>query len=123
MATRIWILAINRCELRGNLLFDRIRRRRSNPEVDAELKETITPDDGAGPGRLAESAELGRVIESALAQLPTRDRAVLIMREVDGLPYAEIARILEVPLGTLKARLHRAREQLRTKLIRAGARP
>ena len=45
---------------------------------------------------------------------------MLILREVQGLPYAEIARILELPLGTLKARLHRAREQLRSKLIRAG---
>jgi RNA polymerase sigma-70 factor (ECF subfamily) len=106
-----------------NLCIDRIRRRRSNPEVDAELKETISADQRGGPGRLAESAELGRVIERALARLPARDRAVLILREIDGLPYAEIARILDVPLGTLKARLHRAREQLRTKLIRAGARP
>ncbi|MHC4430050.1 MAG: RNA polymerase sigma factor, partial [Planctomycetota bacterium] len=102
-----------------NLCIDRIRRRQSSPEVEVELKETISPDDRIGPERLAESAELGRLIEDALADLSPRDRAVLILREVQGLPYSEIARILEVPLGTLKARLHRAREQLRARLVRA----
>jgi RNA polymerase sigma-70 factor (ECF subfamily) len=106
-----------------NLCIDRIRRRRSSPVVETELKETISPDHRQGPERLAESAELGRLIENALAELPVRDRSVLILREVEGLPYAEIARMLDVPLGTLKARLHRAREQLRAKLVRAGARP
>ena len=106
-----------------NLCIDRIRRRRSRPEVDTELKDDITADNRVGPGRLAESAELGRLIEGALGELSARDRALLILREVQGLPYAEIAGIVNVPLGTLKARLHRAREQLRTKLARAGVAP
>jgi RNA polymerase sigma-70 factor (ECF subfamily) len=106
-----------------NLCIDRIRRRHSRPEVDTELKESLTADSRVGPGRLAESAELARLIEAALGKLPLRDRAVLILREVQGLPYAEIAGILDVPLGTLKARLHRAREQLRAKLVRAGVSP
>ena len=106
-----------------NLCIDRIRRRRTRPEVDTELQENITADTRWGPARLAESSELGRLIETALGALQPRDRAVLILREVQGLPYAEIAGILEVPLGTLKARLHRAREQLRAKLVRAGVSP
>jgi RNA polymerase sigma-70 factor (ECF subfamily) len=106
-----------------NLCIDRIRRRRTRPEVDTELQENITADSRGGPERLAESSELGRLIETALGALQPRDRAVLILREVQGLPYAEIAGILEVPLGTLKARLHRAREQLRAKLVRAGVSP
>ena len=106
-----------------NLCIDRIRRRKSSPEVEVELEETISPDNRVGPERLAESAELGRMIEGALAELKPRDRAVVILREVEGLPYSEIAGILELPLGTLKARLHRARELLRAKLERAGVRP
>jgi len=106
-----------------NLCIDRIRRRRARPEVNAEIKDTISPDPRVGPARLAESAEMGRQIERALARLPARDRAVLILREVQELPYSEIARILDVPLGTLKARLHRAREQLRARLIREGVTP
>ena len=81
------------------------------------------PDDGHGPQELAESGELGQSIGKALGKLVPLDRAVLILREVQGLPYAEIARILDVPLGTVKARLHRARERLRNRLVRAGVTP
>jgi len=106
-----------------NLCIDRIRRRKSSPEVDTEFQEGLSADRTAGPARLAESSELGRLIEGALGRLPERDRAVLLMREVEGMPYKDISRILDVPLGTLKARLHRAREQLRSKLVRAGVTP
>ncbi len=106
-----------------NLCIDRIRRRKTRQEVDTELNEAITADGRSGPARLAESAELGDLIETALGKLHPRDRAVLILREIEGLPYGEIAGILDVPLGTLKARLHRAREQLRTRLVRAGVAP
>lgn len=106
-----------------NLCIDRIRRRKASPEVDAEFREELSADRAAGPARLAESGELGRLIEGALGRMPERDRAVLLLREVEGLPYREISKILDVPLGTLKARLHRAREQLRSKLVRAGVSP
>lgn len=106
-----------------NLCIDRIRRRRASPEVEAEFQEKISPDPRHGPGRLAESAELGGKIEEALGKLVERDRAVLLLREVQGLSYSEIAAILDLPLGTLKARLHRAREQLRIRLVRAGVTP
>lgn len=106
-----------------NLCIDRIRRRKANPEVDAGVQEELSADRAAGPVRLAESGELGRLIEAALGRMPQRDRAVLLMREVDGMPYREISEILDIPLGTLKARLHRAREQLRGKLVRAGVTP
>ena len=73
--------------------------------------------------RRAESSELGRALERALGALPAKDRAVIVLREVEGLAYEEIAEILGVPLGTLKARLHRARESLRARLVRAGVTP
>ncbi len=106
-----------------NLCIDRIRRRRASPESDIGLDDVIDADTRADPARLAASAEVSGCIEKALSQLPERDRAVLLLREVQGLPYAEIAQIVDVPLGTLKARLHRAREALRDKLVRAGVTP
>lgn len=106
-----------------NLSIDRLRRRRFLSEVDMEPVEAQRPDDRHGPQQLAESGELGRSIEKALGTMVPLDRSVLILREVQGLAYAEISRILDLPLGTVKARLHRARERLRSRLVRAGVTP
>ena len=106
-----------------NLCIDRLRQRKSRPVVGTEVLETTSPDPAPGPRQLAEAGELGEQLGRALAALKPKDQAVLVLREVQGLPYGEIAEILNMPLGTLKARLHRARELLRAKLIRAGVTP
>jgi len=106
-----------------NLCIDRLRRRKTRPEVGVETLESHGADENPGPDRLAEAEELGREIERALGKLSEQDRSVIVLREVQRLPYGEIAEMLDLPLGTLKARLHRAREQLRKKLIRAGVTP
>jgi RNA polymerase sigma-70 factor (ECF subfamily) len=106
-----------------NLCIDRLRRRRTRSEIDGDVDRETRPDGEPGPQRLAASAELGRHIERCLGQLGEADRAVLVLRDVEGLPYDEVARVLDLPLGTLKARLHRARHNLRARLIRAGVTP
>jgi RNA polymerase sigma-70 factor (ECF subfamily) len=106
-----------------NLCIDQIRRRKVRSEVGSEQLEASSTDPAPGPDRLAESDRLAGAIEIALGRLSEQDRSVLILREVQQMPYAEIAEMLELPMGTLKARLHRAREQLRKKLIRAGVTP
>jgi len=105
-----------------NLCIDRIRRRRVRNEVDPEAAREA-PDGQPGPLRLAASSELGRALARAIADLTPDYRAVVILREIQRLPYDEIASSLGVPLGTLKARLHRAREQLRERLVRDGVTP
>ena len=106
-----------------NLCIDRLRKRKVRSEVDGENVFPLQSDGSPGPGQRAESGEVGRAILEALGTLSSEDRAVVILREVQGLPYDEIARSLDVPLGTLKARLHRARERLRAQLTRAGMTP
>jgi len=107
-----------------NLCIDQIRRRKTRSEVDdGETVMNHRPDTAPGPDQRTESGELRDSIEAALAALSPGDRAVVVMREVQGLPYDEIATALDLPLGTLKARLHRARERLRSKLVRAGVTP
>jgi len=107
-----------------NLCIDRIRRRKARSEADdGESVLSFASDTAPGPGKLAQSQDLGRLIRQSLDALTPRDRAVVVMREVQGLPYEEIADILGLPLGTVKARLHRARERLRTRLVRLGVRP
>jgi RNA polymerase sigma-70 factor (ECF subfamily) len=117
-AARSWLLTTAH-----HLCVDRIRRRVRRPEVD-EARLAVPPsDEGPGPHRLAASSETGRAIARALSALGERDRAVVVMREVQEMSYEEIARALDVPLGTLKARLHRARDRLRRELNEAGVAP
>ncbi len=106
-----------------HLCVDRLRRRavRSGPPL-----EDVTPtlrDGSPGPDRAALAGETGRRIGDALRSLSSRDRAIVLMREVQGMAYEEIAHALDLPLGTLKASLHRAREKLRRELIQAGVAP
>lgn len=60
--------------------------------------------------------ERNSLVESALQSLPATHRAVLVMCDYDDLKYEEIAEILEIPIGTVRSRIHRAREELRKRL-------
>ena len=82
---------------------------------DLESKQDILPD------RLLASKETAARIWQALARLPFDQRTALILREVDGLRYEEIAYTLDVAVGTVKSRLTRARQALRADLL--GLRP
>ena len=113
---RLWLMRTVR-----NLCIDRIRKRKVRSEVDeGDDVVAVEADESPGPERMTASGQLGEMIEHALAELSPHDRSVVILREVQGLAYDEIAGILDLPLGTLKARLHRARERLRRKLVEAG---
>lgn len=73
-------------------------------------------DPGAHPRDQVEAQEKSRRIEEAMASLPPAFRAVLALREVEGLSYAEIAETLHCPIGTVMSRLHQARRLLLQKL-------
>ena len=70
----------------------------------------------AKPDQAAEQHETVRQVWKALDQLPFEQRAILVLREIDGLSYDEIATSLGVAVGTVKSRLARAREHLREHL-------
>jgi RNA polymerase sigma-70 factor, ECF subfamily len=106
-----------------NLCIDRLRAKAARPDVPAETVEPLLHDPAPGPERAAVSEQVGRELERALGTLTPRDRAMVLMREVQGMAYEEIARALDLPLGTLKAALHRSREKLRIQLSNAGVRP
>ena len=78
-------------------------------------KESL-PDDGEGPDRAAELSSLREGLEKALADLSEDFRTVLILRELQELDYQEIAELLNVPVGTVRSRLARARMALRKQL-------
>jgi RNA polymerase sigma-70 factor (ECF subfamily) len=106
-----------------NLCIDRLRRRSSRLEVAPDENAPDPTDARPGPERLASSTEIAGRLERALLELDDRDRAIVLLREVEGLPYEEIAELLDLKLGTLKATLHRAREKLRLALTRAEVTP
>ncbi len=106
-----------------NLSIDRMRRRKTRAEADVADLTTIVDDTRPGPEQAARGGEVGRIIGKALTTLSNRDRSMVLMREVHGLSYNEIAENVELPLGTVKAALHRARERLRRELVGAGVRP
>jgi RNA polymerase sigma-70 factor (ECF subfamily) len=94
------------------------RRRRRSQQVALE-EHTAThgelPDvrETAAPDREFQKREAAEIVWRALDQLPFDQRAVIVLREIEGLSYEEIATSLEVAVGTVKSRLARARENLR----------
>lgn len=73
-------------------------------------------DRGDPPSARAEQQERAAQVRTALAALSDEHRSILILREVDGCAYEEIAQILDLPVGSIRSRLHRARLQLRDQL-------
>jgi RNA polymerase sigma-70 factor (ECF subfamily) len=75
------------------------------------------PDPGRSPYQTAVDEETQALIETALKKVSPNYRAAVVLREVEGLSYEEIAQVLEVSLGTVKSRILRGRESLRAHLV------
>lgn len=111
-------------KIANNAAIDHLRRRSLNtlsldgsPHAstpDAIEATTLQIGDGAESQLDAVAArELGEQIEAAIGQLRPEYRSCIILRHVDGRPYEEIAELLDLPLGTVKTYIHRARNELR----------
>ncbi len=102
---RSWILAIVR-----NACFDRLRRDKRSPFDDAgdDLSDPGTGDE-ADPARILERAEDAVRVREAISQLPAGIREVLVLREMEGMSYKEIATVTGTPIGTVMSRLVRGR--------------
>jgi len=85
-----------------------------------EGEETLTrlASSHASPAAELERSELETALHRAIAELPEERRIVVVLRDLEGLSYEEIATALELELGTVRSRLHRARMDLREKLER-----
>lgn len=94
-----------------NLCLDKMRRKSASSET--LLDETVTPWIGA----VAPDMEKRIVVEGVLNSLTPPMRAALVLREVEGLEYSEIADVLGIPVGTVRSRLNTAREQFRRRWL------
>ncbi|MFN8514805.1 MAG: sigma-70 family RNA polymerase sigma factor [Chloroflexia bacterium] len=113
---RPWLLRIA-----TNRAYDELRRRKRAPGSFEELTyepevEWSTLTSVEDPDARAERLELAQVLEDALAKLPNDQRVAVVLSDVQGYDYVEIAAITGVPYGTVKSRLSRARSRLRTLL-------
>jgi RNA polymerase sigma-70 factor (ECF subfamily) len=75
--------------------------------------EPLDTSEHAHPGYALEMAEEERRVQEALSRLSPQHRAVLVLKDIDGQKYEFIAEVLQVPVGTIRSRLHRARLELR----------
>ncbi len=108
-----------------NLSIDQVRRKRKVTEFDEHL---LQKDDAAGdgalvprvedenPGRTVVRRELSGKIQAALETLPEYHRAVIVLREIEGMSYEEMAQVLDVPKGTIMSRLFHARRKMQEQL-------
>jgi RNA polymerase sigma-70 factor, ECF subfamily len=101
-----------------NVAISRRRRRKPMASVEqsreASGQEPLARD--PGPSDRMERQERVAQVQSALAAMSDEHRAVLVLREMDGLCYETIAEVLDLPVGTVRSRLHRARLELREQL-------
>jgi RNA polymerase sigma-70 factor (ECF subfamily) len=102
-STWLFTMARNRCI---NLL----QQRQPIPLDESEAIGDVTPTDPLV------NQELSQQLDRALAALPLEQRSAFVLAEIEELPYAEIARIERTSLGTVKSRIHRARQRLQSLL-------
>lgn len=106
-----------------NLCIDRIRKKKPDYYLDAEVAGTdgLTmysqiPSKLRLPEDDVESLELQDTIQKEIMKLPEKYRSVIVLKYIEELSLKEISEILDMPLGTVKTRIHRGREALRKRL-------
>ena len=115
LSTWIYRLASNAC-------IDTLRRRKKQNAVSLDDEELFIDavDPSPQPQETAERREVQRLLQKGLLSLPEEYRKVLILREIEGLSYTEIAESASLELGTVKSRISRGRALLRNFLSGSG---
>lgn len=120
---RSWLMRIA-----SNACYDMLRARKRRPSVSLDLgaegddedsAPLQIPDESSGPDDLALRRELAAAIQAGLGMLPEDQRLAVVLSDIQGMAYEEIAQITGANLGTVKSRLSRGRSRLR-ELLRAG---
>jgi RNA polymerase sigma-70 factor (ECF subfamily) len=116
--SRAWLLMIVR-----NTCYTWLGQKRAHGTAvafDEEIHSSVSDTDD--PEKLLLSADQQQSVQRAVEELPLELREVIVLREMEGLSYKEIATIAEIPLGTVMSRLARARDRLRKSLSDCGDR-
>ena len=108
-----WLYAIA-----SRLCLNRLAAASRRHEVPDDTALQQQPAEGADAAAVLEQRELQAALHDAVAALPEERRIVVVLRDLEGLAYEEIAEVLGLPLNTVRSRLHRARLDLKAKLER-----
>lgn len=114
---RAWLLAIVR-----NTAFSWLKKNRPRAVVSMDDDELAEIEDQNAGAALFSSADAG-ALRAALESLPLEFREAIVLRELEGLSYKEIAEVAEVPVGTVMSRLARARRQLQNHFAQKEGEP
>jgi RNA polymerase sigma-70 factor, ECF subfamily len=117
IATNLAIDELRYRKRRGRVFYQNIWGKRS-ADKDNDMKEFELTDVRRGPRDEVLRKESSQILGDAIRSLPEKYRTAFIMKEVQELPYETIAKVLDCSAGTIKSRLHRARELLQRKLER-----
>lgn len=119
--------------LTTNISLDFLRKRKRQRQYETSLSDTgedrvqalyaMPSDQTYDPERILEQSLLRDAIRDALETLSPEHRQILVLREIAGLSYTEIASALNLETGTVKSRIARAREHMREKLLQSGNLP
>ena len=108
-----WIYRITK-----NVCSDFLRKRRENAvSIDDSEKNIEINDNSFSPEHSAEKTERQRLLRSAISELDENSRTVIVLYEMEDMSYEEISKVLDMPVGTVKSRLNRAREKLKKILL------
>lgn len=109
-----WLHRIGVNAALGFLAAERSRIPLYESSLNANTNEPIASQivDDESPERLLATRQIGKIVSSTLKKLPEELRAAITFREIDGLSYEEIARIMDCPIGTVRSRIFRARENI-----------
>ncbi|ANB62399.1 RNA polymerase sigma factor SigW [Anoxybacteroides amylolyticum] len=106
-----------------NLSIDKLRKKKPDVYLDEEVSgaEGLTmysqlPATDVSPEDTVESLELQETVQKAIEKLPEKYRSVIVLKYIEDLSLQEISEILDLPIGTVKTRIHRGREALRKHL-------
>ena len=108
--TWLYRIAVNTCQ-------DYIRQSARQASRNEPLEEDL-PSGERSPQQLYEAGQMAQTIQLALQKLPEKLRTAIVLREMEGLSYEEIAEVLHTSTGTVKSRISRARERLRPILLK-----
>ena len=108
-------LTLNFCQRRSKIGYSSLdaEDNEHSPQARSQLKEFLSDSSSPNPAVAAQNKELSEIVLETLMKLDDAQRTVVVLRDIEGMNYAEIAKVLNVELGTVKSRLSRARNNLR----------